>query len=176
MPITIDRAERAVLHKALRVDMPSIEDVLRAYEDVDRERAQSLRWRLMRELTLLERLGWRAEPPEASFELGTEDILGLHQLYQRCCLAVHHSVELDDEQPSRVLAVCGQILSAVAVFNSPEAQWLMERNAELREQIEAGLIAIKAKDAAVIDDSAFHAIGVMTADGARCKVVDVIRS
>jgi hypothetical protein len=94
--------------------------VLRAYQDVDQGRAESLRWRLMRGLTLLDRVGWRAEPPEGSFELGTEDILGLHQLYQRCYLAVDHSVELNDEQPSRVLAVCGQILSAVAVFNGPK--------------------------------------------------------
>jgi hypothetical protein len=150
MPITIDRAERAVLYEALREDVPSIADVLRAYEDVDQVRAEAPRWRLMRELTLLDRLGWQAEPQEESFELGTEDLLALHQLYRRSYLSLHHLVALEDDQPSRVLAVCGKVLSTVAVFNSPEAQRLMEDDPELRAQIEASLIAIKAKDARVI--------------------------
>jgi hypothetical protein len=75
MLITIDCVERAVLHAALTDDIPSIEDVLLAHEDVDQEHAEQLRLRLSYELLLLDRLGWRADSERERFELGGSELL-----------------------------------------------------------------------------------------------------
>jgi hypothetical protein len=63
---TISGEEHMVLRRAVLADLPTIEAVLAAYQDVNQRHARALHERFQRELLLLNTLGSRAGVPGRS--------------------------------------------------------------------------------------------------------------
>lgn len=122
--MTISQAQRDVLRRAVLGDLPKVDAVLDAYDDVDQQRAHDLHDRFTQELRLLDALGWREDLPTSTYELYYCDgrlVHALATIYDRAWIALRDHLNAS-RSSLRLLTVAGELLHQVAGASTPQVQ------------------------------------------------------
>jgi hypothetical protein len=123
--MTISGEEYVVLRRAVLADLPTIDAVLAAYQDVNQRHARALHERFQRELSLLNMLGWRAGVPGRSHDLYSYDATPAHALetlFERAWVTVRDHLVVVDSRPTWLLEATGPILHQLAVAAGPRIE------------------------------------------------------